>query len=109
MEREGRETEEETRNHPGRTSDQDDDGDVDVDVDVDYDDDHDDDDGGEEGDDVDLHGEEVLGGGLPLLLPLLCRLPPTILTMLKIMMIMMPIMNMMMVISCVVYLLGSSY
>ena len=74
MERGGRETEEETRNRPGRTSDQDDDGDGDVD----YDDDHDDDDGGEEGDDVDLHGEEVLGGGLPLLLPLLCRLPPTI-------------------------------
>ena len=72
--REGRETEVETRNHPDQTSDHDND-------DCDDDDnDNDDDDGGGGGgcgdDDVDLHGEEVLGGRLPLLLPLLCCLPP---------------------------------
>ena len=78
MERGGREMEVEIRNRPGRTSDDhdgygggvgvDEGGDVD---DVDDYSDHDDD------VDVDLHGEEVLGGGLPLLLSLFCCLPPT--------------------------------
>ena len=77
MEREDREMEVEIRNRPSRTSDHVGyGGDLDVDEgdhrddDADYGD-HDDD------VDVDLHGEEVLGGGLPLLLSLFCCLPPT--------------------------------
>ena len=76
MEREDRKTEVEIRNRPSRTSNHVGYG---ADLDVDERDGHDADYGDHDVDgDVDLHGEEVLGGGLSLLLPLFCCLPPSI-------------------------------